>query len=374
MKTKKIPFLDLKRQNSLVHDEITEKLQHIFESSGFICGKYVKEFEKAFAEYLHVNYCICVDSGTSALITALMAEGIGPGDEVLVPVNTFIATAEAVSILGATPVFIDIDPSTYLIETGKIEEKITEHTRAIIPVHLYGQCADMDEITKTAKKHGIHVIEDACQAHGAEYKGKKSGSMGDVGCFSFYPGKNLGAWGEGGAIVTDNERLADKIYKIRNHGGQKKYQHEMIGGNFRMEEIQGAVLGTKLKFLEKWNRKRRKAGELYFEALKKLAEEEKIVLPNVNAYNKHVFHLFVLQVNKDRKEVIDCFNKNQVEYGIHYPEPLHLTRAFACLGYKKGDFPVSERLQRHIISLPMGEHLSDNDIFYISEVLSLALS
>jgi dTDP-4-amino-4,6-dideoxygalactose transaminase len=374
MKTKKIPFLDLKRQNSLVHDEITEKLQHIFESSGFICGKYVKEFEKAFAEYLHVNYCICVDSGTSALITALMAEGIGPGDEVLVPVNTFIATAEAVSILGATPVFIDIDPSTYLIETGKIEEKITEHTRAIIPVHLYGQCADMDEITKTAKKHGIHVIEDACQAHGAEYKGKKSGSMGDVGCFSFYPGKNLGAWGEGGAIVTDNERLADKIYKIRNHGGQKKYQHEMIGGNFRMEEIQGAVLGTKLKFLEKWNRKRRKAAELYFEALKKLAEEEKIVLPNVNAYNKHVFHLFVLQVNKDRKEVIDCFNKNQVEYGIHYPEPLHLTRAFACLGYKKGDFPVSERLQRHIISLPMGEHLSDDDIFYISEVLSLALS
>ncbi|HDM75380.1 MAG TPA: DegT/DnrJ/EryC1/StrS family aminotransferase [Deltaproteobacteria bacterium] len=370
MERKKVLFLDLERQNRQVLHEIDERLKDISRNSSFVCGKYVSEFEELFAGYLNVRYCICVNSGTSALLVSLMAIGIKPGDEVIVPVNTFIATAEAVSILGAKPIFVDVNPDTYLIDPEQIKDSISEDTKAIIPVHLYGQSAEMDTILEIARNHGIAVIEDACQAHGAEYKGRKAGTMGDMGCFSFYPGKNLGAWGEGGAIVTNNELLARKIYCIRNHGGQSKYQHDIRGGNFRMEEIQGAVLGVKIKYLEAWNQKRSEMARLYLEQLRFLEEEGKLTLPSVLPHNKHSFHLFVIQVNTDRQVVIDCLEQNGIQYGIHYPTPLHLTKAFSYLGYKDGAFPVSERCQNKILSLPMGEHLSEMDINYIKEILS----
>jgi len=248
----KIPFVDLKIQYQSIQDEIKSTINNVLESANFVQGPFVAAFEEEFAKYLNVNNIACVDSGTAALYCALRALNIGPGHEVITVPNTFFATAEAISLVGARPVFIDIDPNTYLMDVSKIKSAITKNTKAVIPVHLYGQCADMDEIIKIAKENNLYVIEDACQAHGAEYKGRKAGSMGDLAAFSFYPGKNLGTYGEGGAVASNNKDLIGTVKMIRDHGSSEKYKHEIVGGNFRMSGMEGAILSVKLKYLDKW--------------------------------------------------------------------------------------------------------------------------
>jgi len=370
-KNRKVLFLNLPKQNTDVYPFIEQKLDDIITNAKFISGLYVKNFEKKFANYLGTKYCIGVNSGTSALIVALMAIGLKPGDEVILPVNTFIATAEAVAILGGKPVFVDIHPDYYTIDTNQIERKITPKTKAIIPVHLYGQCVDMEPIMKLAEKYNLWVIEDACQAHGAEYKGKKAGTIGHIGCFSFYPGKNLGAWGEAGACVTNDGKLAERMYKIRNHGGIEKYQHDILGGNFRMEEIQGAVLSEKINFLDIWNTKRRKVAELYKKYLKPLEARGLIKLPKEAPYNKHIFHLFVINILKGNREIILKNLKNKgVECSIHYPKPLHQIQPFQ----DKNIYPVAEQVQKNVISLPINEHLTEEDVKFISKVLTEVLN
>ena len=368
-KNLKIPFLDLPKQNLQVFSRVEKNLDDIIVHSKFICAKYVKEFEEKFAEYLGAKFCIGVNSGTSALIVALMAIGLKPGDEVIMPVNTFIATAEAVSILGGRPVFVDIHPEYYTIDVTQIENKITKRTKAIIPVHLYGQCADMDPIIEIAKKYNLWIIEDACQAHGAEYKGKKAGTIGHIGCFSFYPGKNLGSWGEAGACVTNDEELADKMYKIRNHGGIKKYQHEILGGNFRMEEFQGAVLYEKLKYLDEWNKKRKEIAKFYEKYLKNLEIKGFIKLPKRAEYNNtHIYHLYVIEIlKKYRDDLFEFFKNEGIEIGIHYPLALHKLEIY---NQKDIKFPVAEQKQKLILSLPIGKHIKEVYVKTIANVIT----
>ncbi|MBL4694844.1 DegT/DnrJ/EryC1/StrS family aminotransferase [Candidatus Gracilibacteria bacterium] len=359
----RVKFLDLKAQYPLIKDEIMRKFDDILDRTGFVSGKYVTEFEKKFAEYVGVKHAIACTSGTTALYLPLLAKGIGPGDEVIMPVNTFIATAEAVSLLGAKPVFVDIDEATCNMDVEKIEAAITDKTVGIIPVHLYGQCVDMDRVSEIADKAGLWVIEDACQAHGAAYRGRNAGSMSDAAAFSFYPGKNLGSWGEGGAVVTDNDELAEKMRLLVGHGSIKKYYHKVVGGNFRMTEFQGAVLDTKIEFLEQWNEGRRKNAHLY---MQELANVEGLRLPHVEEFNKPVWHLFVVRVG-NREAFMDALKEREIDCGIHYPFPLHLCEAYAHLGYKEGDFPVAEKVQKEIVSLPMYAELSRDDIVRVGE-------
>jgi len=362
---KQIPFLDLVCQNIQVFSEVESKIDKIINSSRFICGKHVRDFEKKYASYLETKFCIGVNSGTSALMAALMAIGLKPGDEVIIPVNTFIATAEAISILGGKPVFVDIHPIYYTIDVTQIENKITENTKAIIPVHLYGQCADMDPIMEIARKYNLWVIEDACQAQGAEYKGKKAGTISHIGCFSFYPAKNLGSWGEAGAVVTNNEELADKIKKIRNHGSARKYYHELIGANFRMSEIQGAVLSSKIEFLDEWNDMRRKAAVLYNKKLEKIAN---ITIPYEAPYNKHVYHLYVIRVNNNRDRVKEALRKCGIETGIHYPIPIHKQKPYKDSNFGQS-YPVAEKVANDLLSLPIFPYIKEEEIHYITEKL-----
>lgn len=296
---------------------------------------------------------------------ALLALGIGEGDEVITVPNTFIATTEAISWCGAKPVFIDVDESTYNMDPSLIEAAITSKTKCIIPVHLFGQMADMDSIMDIAKKHNLLVIEDACQAHGAEYKGRKAGSIGDAGCFSFYPGKNLGAYGEAGAVITNSSEIDEKIRKIRDHGQARKYYHDVIGINGRMDGIQGAVLNVKLKHLDKWTAARIANAEQYDLLLK---DSNGIVLPYRADDNKHVYHLYVVRV-KDRDSVLNKLKEQEVYCGIHYPVPLHLQKAYGFLGYKKGDFPVAEKSAEEFLSLPMSAELVFNQIGFVAEML-----
>ena len=354
----KVPFLNLKKEMQFIKDEILKKFDRIIDNTAFISGEYVKRFEEKFADYLKTDFCIAVNSGTSALIAALMAVGLKNDDEVIMPVNTFIATAEAVSILGSKPVFVDINPKFYTMDVMELEKKINKKTKAIIPVHLYGQCADMTPIMEIAKKYNLYIIEDACQAHGAEYKGRKAGTIGDIGCFSFYPGKNLGAWGEGGACVTNNKELADRMHKIRNHGGIEKYQHEILGANFRIEEFQGAVLETKLNFLDKWNNLRIAAARKYNEILKNITD---ILLPLEHPYNKHVYHLFVIRT-KHRDKLRDFLNNKGIASGIHYPLTLNLLNF-----YKKEDSLIATEISNEILSLPIFPFIAEDEINYVTE-------
>ena len=358
-----VPFLDLRRQIETLSTEIMSRIADIIKSGRFVSGKYVGEFEKAFAGYLGVKHCVSVSSGTAALQLALMAHGIGPGDEVLVPANTFIATAEAVSLVGATPVFVDIDKKTYTLNCDKLEEAITMHTKAVIPVHLYGQCADMDCIKEIAQKNGLIVIEDASQAHGAEYKGRKAGSMGDAAAFSFYPGKNLGSFGEGGAVVTNNDRIAEKVRMLSDHGSRVKYRHELVGGNFRMSEIQGAVLLVKLGRLDEWNKRRRNNAQRYDELL---GEVKEVITPYEAEHNKHIYHLYVIRSEK-RDGLQEFLRAKGVGTLIHYPIPLHLQEAYAPLNIEEGSLPASEEVQREVLSLPMFPELREEEIVYVSE-------
>ena len=364
-----IPFVDLQAQYQSIKHEINEAITRVLDTSAFILGREVEAFEAAFAEYVGAKFCVGVNNGTAAIQLAVMACGIGAGDEVIVPTNSFFATAEGVSTAGATPVFVDADSLSYNIAVSKIEAAITPRTRAIMPVHLYGQSADLDPILEIAARHNLHVIEDAAQAHGSKYKNRRVGALGHAGCFSFYPGKNLGAYGEGGAVVTNNAEIARRVRMLRDHGSERKYHHELIGYNFRLEGIQGAVLGVKLRYLDQWNDLRRAHAARYMELL----DGTGLVLPQEMSYARHVYHLFVVQ-HEERDALQKHLSEVGIQTGIHYPIPIHLQPAYASRGFKVGDFPEAEQQARRVLSLPMFPELTDEQIARIAEKISYQLS
>ncbi len=357
-----VPFLDLKVQYQSIKHEIDPAMQSVCADAAFVLGKYVFDFEKEFARYCGAADCIAVDTGTTALHLALLALDIGVGDEVITAANTFIATCEAISYTGARPVLVDCDEKTYNLDPSMLEARITTRTKAIIPVHLYGQPADMDPILEIARKHNVPVIEDSAQGHGASYKGRPTGSMGVMGCFSFYPGKNLGAYGEGGAITTSDPNLAAKIRKLRDHGSNKKYYHDVVGYNYRMEGLQGAVLNIKLKHLDKWNDARRRNADLY---RKHLAGSD-LILPVEGAGCKSVYHLFVVR-HKRRDDLIAFLGQHAIGALIHYPIPVHLQNAYRHLALSEGEYPVTERITKEILSLPMFPELNEDQIKFVAE-------
>ncbi|HEX2961278.1 MAG TPA: DegT/DnrJ/EryC1/StrS family aminotransferase [Ignavibacteriales bacterium] len=363
-----VPFQDLKSQYKSIKDEVNRAIQEVLDSSAFILGKAVSEFEQEFALAQNVKHCIGLSSGTDGNHAVLWALGIKEGDEVIIPVNTFIATAWGATLNGAKPVFVDCDAESYNIAVHQIQQAITPNTRALVAVHLYGQAADLDSIRDITDKNNIHLVEDCAQAHLAEYKGQRVGGLSEAASFSFYPGKNLGAYGEAGAATTNNDLLAKKIRMIREHGSSQKYNHEIFGHNYRMEGIQGAVLGVKLKYLEEWTEKRRTAAKLYNEYL---SDIEEIKLPREMSYAKHVYHLYVVQLRSGLEEVrnrlADYLKENGIATGLHYPVPLHLQKCFSYLGYKKGDFPVAEKLALGSLSLPMFPELTESQIKYVAE-------
>lgn len=362
-----IPFVDLKSQYRSIKDEIQAAISRVLDNTSFILGPEVQAFEAAFAEYVGAKYCVALNSGTAAVQVAVQSCGIGAGDEVIIPANTFFATAEGVSTAGATPVLVDAAADSYNIDVTKIEAAITPRTRAIMPVHLYGQSADLDPILEIAAKHKLDVIEDAAQAHGSLYRGKRVGAMGRVGCFSFYPGKNLGAYGEGGAIVANDESVARYARLLRDHGSEKKYHHEIVGYNFRMEGIQGAVLNVKLKYLDRWNDLRRQHAAQYNELL----AGSGLVLPIEMDYALHIYHLYVVQTD-DRQGLQQALAAADVQTGIHYPIPIHLQPAYASLGHAVGDFPASERQAQRVLSLPMFPELTGEQIEQVAAAVKQA--
>ncbi|MCK4649033.1 DegT/DnrJ/EryC1/StrS family aminotransferase [bacterium] len=382
----RIPLVDLKSQYEEIKKEIQEAINRVLDNTAFILGEEVTKFEEEFAKFCGAKYGIGTSSGTSALHLALLSLGIGEGDEVITTPYTFTATVETIIHSGAKPVFIDIHPRNYNVDLQKLEEfikkrcKISSKTgqlanrltgklvKAIIPVHLYGQPCDLDPILELAEEYNLKVIEDACQAHGGEYKGKRVGSIGDVGCFSFYPGKNLGAYGDGGMVVTNDEKIANKIRCLRDHGRREKYEHLIVGYNYRLDALQAAILRVKLKYLDEWNEKRRKNASIYNELLKDLD----IVIPYEEEYVKHVYHLYVIRT-KERDEVYKFLQKKGIACGIHYPLPLHLQKAYRYLGYKEGDFPVAEECAREVISLPIYPELKREEIEYIVKTLKKGL-
>jgi len=348
-----IPFVDLKTQYAGIKIEVNAAIQGVLDSCQFTLGSEVVEFEKEFAAYCGSPFGMGVNTGTSALHLALLAADIGPGDEVITVPFTFVASVAAIYYTGATPVFVDIDPRTFTMDPARLEAAITPRTRAILPVHLYGQMADMDPIIAVARKHGLVIVEDACQAHGAEYRGRRAGSMGDMGCFSFYPGKNLGAYGEGGMVVTGNAEYARKIRMLRDWGAEQKYQHVLKGYNYRLEGIQGAVLRVKLRYLEAWTEARRAAGRRY----DRLFAGSPVPTPEAMAHNRHVYHIYAIRTSR-RQDVQASLLADGVQTGIHYPIPVHLLPAYADLGYKAGQFPHSERAANEVLSLPMYPELT----------------
>jgi len=357
------PFLDLKAQYKSIEQEISDAMAGVMESCAFAGGRFVEQFEKEFAAFCGCELAVGVGSGTEALWLSLVSLGIGEGDEVITVPNTFIATAEAITFCGARPVFVDTDEKTYMMKPDLLDAAVTPRTKAIIPVHLFGQMADMDPIMAFARDHKLSVIEDACQSHGAEYKGRPAGSIGDAGCFSFYPGKNLGAYGDAGAIVTNRPELTEKIRSLRDHGQAAKYYHDIIGWNARMDGIQGAILSVKLKHLKAWNKARRKHARSYDEFLSDTAG---IITPATAHYAKHVFHIYAVRV-QNRDVMIKALLKKGIHCGIHYPVPIHLQKAYQGLGHGKDSFPVSELCVSEFVSLPMFPELSDEQIKFVSE-------
>ncbi|MBV9491801.1 MAG: DegT/DnrJ/EryC1/StrS family aminotransferase, partial [Verrucomicrobia bacterium] len=350
----KVPFLDLNAQHAPLRREINDAIQEVIDTGAFAGGPFVTRFETDFAAYCNSAYAIGVGSGTEALWFTLLALGVGPGDEVITVPNTFMATAEAISYCGATPVFVDVDESTYTLDPAALERAITARTKAVIPIHLFGQTADMDPIVEIARKHGLFVVEDACQAHGAKYKGRTAGTLGDAACFSFYPGKNLGAFGEAGAVVTGDPVLQEKIRILRDHGQVRKYHHTMIGWNGRMDGIQAAVLRVKLRHLEAGNRLRRAHAARYDEGL---AGVDGVVTPGRAPYALHVYHLYAIRVQA-RDEVMRLLAEQGVGCGVHYPVPVHLQGAYRSLGHGPGAFPIAERCAEEFVSLPMFPELT----------------
>ena len=384
----KVPFLDLKTQYHSIKKEIDEAVLGVLESTSFVLGKRVSDFEEAFAKAHGVKQCVGVSSGTAGNHSVLWALGIGPADEVIVPANTFIATAWGATLCGAKPVFVDCHPESYNIDPEKVEAAITPKTKAIVAVHLYGQSADMDEINSQLqisnfelKETGtfvhrttgqtIYLVEDCAQSHIAEYKGKKVGGLGKASSFSFYPGKNLGAYGEGGAVMTNDESLAKKFRMIRDHGGEQKYVHDIYGHNYRMEGVQAAVLGVKLKYLEEWTNARRKIAEKYNRLLNGVGG---LVLPREQAYARHVYHLYVVQVRDtsdaraiSRRDALQKYlAENGIATGLHYPVPLHQQPCFKDLGYKPGQMPVAEVLANTGLSLPIYPEMTEEQVEYVA--------
>lgn len=352
-----IPFVDLKAQYHSIKPEIDAAVIGVFETTQFVLGSAVAAFEKSFAGYCKAEHAVGMNSGTSAIQLALLAAGIGRGDEVITTPFTFVATVSAIDFTNAKPVFVDCDPESLTIDPSKIEAAITPRTKAIVPVHLHGRPADMDPILDIAKRHKLLVIEDAAQAHGAEYKGRRIGSIGDMGCFSFYPGKNLGAYGEGGAVTTSNPDFAKRLRMFRDWGSEKKYYHELKGGNFRLEGVQGAVLGVKMKYIEGWTESRRQHAARYNAALAGSAYRPL----DVPAHLRHVFHVYA--VRHPKRDALQAYlTERGVSTGIHYPVPVHLQKCFAELGYKAGDFPHSERAAAETLSLPMFPELTPAQI------------
>ncbi len=345
-------------------DEINAAISTVISESDFILGKQVEQFEEAFAQACQVRYAIGVDSGTSALELALRAYEIGPGDEVITAANTFIATTLAISYTGAKPVLVDVDPRTMNMDPAQLEDAITDRTKAVIPVHLYGQAADLDPILEIARRHRLVVLEDACQAHGATYKGKRVGSIGDVAAFSFYPAKNLGAYGDGGAVVTNDERIAKSLRMLRNYGQSKKYVHDLRGYNRRLDTLQAAVLNAKLKYMDQWNAARREHARRY----QALLAGTGVVTPVAAGYGDPVWHLYVIRT-EDRDGLREHLTERGIATGIHYPIPIHLQQAYADLGYGPGSFPVTEQACKQILSLPMYAELTTDQIEYVSEAI-----
>jgi dTDP-4-amino-4,6-dideoxygalactose transaminase len=348
-----IPFVDLKAQYRSIKPEVTAAIAGVLESCEFTLGSEVAAFEKEFAAYCRAGYGVGVNSGTSALHLALLAAGVGPGDEVITVPFTFLATVSAIDYTGARPVFVDVDPRTLTMDPAALEAAITPRTRAIIPVHLYGRPADMDPIVAVARRHGLVVIEDAAQAHGAEYKGRRAGSLGDMACFSFYPGKNLGAYGEGGLVVTDSPEYTRTLRMLRDWGAEKKYEHVLKGYNYRMEGIQGAVLRVKLRHLDDWTEARRAAAVRYDELLVDGGVETPPPAPDA----RHVYHIYAVRT-ASRQAWQDALQQQGIQTGVHYPVPVHLQPAFADLGYRVGEFPESERAAKEVLSLPMFPELT----------------
>jgi dTDP-4-amino-4,6-dideoxygalactose transaminase len=359
----RVPFLDLKAQYAAIKDEIKDSIEEVLDSCAFAGGPFVEKFEKEFAEFCGSDYAVGVGSGTDALWAALLALDIGKGDEVITVPNTFIATAEAISFCGAKPVFVDIDDEYYTMDPGRLESAVTERTKAVIPVHLFGQTADMDPILEVARKHGLYVVEDACQAHGAEYRGKRAGSLGDMGCFSFYPGKNLGAYGEAGAVVTNDRSLYERIQMFRDHGQNRKYYHDILGWNARMDGLQGAVLSVKLKHLDSWNEKRRQNARIYEELL---SDVDGVITPNERNNGRHIYHVYAIRV-ENREPLMHALKQKDIGCGIHYPVPVHLQSAYGLPGNKEGHYETAERCAREFVSLPMFPELDRAQIEYVAQ-------
>ena len=357
-----VPFLDLKKQHAELKEELESAFNTVIDSGWYIQGNELERFEQEFAAYCGVDYCVGVGNGLDALHLALRAYDIGTGDEVIVPTNTFIATWLAVTYSGAKIVPVEPDPDSHNIDPELINKAITSNTRAIIPVHLYGNPAEMAEINAIASEHDIKVIEDAAQAHGALYRGKKTGSLGNAACFSFYPGKNLGAIGDGGAVVTNDTDLAERLRLLRSYGSNERYKHEIAGVNSRLDEIQAAFLRVKLKYLDKWNARRRSLANRYLMSLK----STQLITPEISDYCDPVWHLFVVQHDK-RDEMRRFLAEKNVETLIHYPVAPHLQPAYRDLGFRRGDFPIAETLQRRIVSLPLYPHMSDDQLYHVIE-------
>ena len=361
----KVPFLDLISQGKTIKEDVLDMIDDAISQAAFIGGPNVSGFEAEFAAFCDTHHCVGVASGTDALRFAMMAAGVGYGDEVVTVPHTFIATTEAISQTSAKPVFVDIDPQTWNIDVDRIESALSPRTKAIIPVHLYGQPADMDAILEIAAKHRLKVIEDACQAHGASYKGRPAGSIGDLGCFSFYPGKNLGAYGEGGAVTTNDAPMAEMIAKIRDHGQKTKYYHDMEGYNGRLDAIQAGILRIKLKKLAAWNTARREHASQYSQLLK---DVQAVTLPIEAPETNSVYHLYVILADR-RDELQKALAEKGIATGLHYPLPLHLQEAYRSLGYRQGDFPVTESVAENLLSLPMYPELTQDQIHYVAECI-----
>jgi dTDP-4-amino-4,6-dideoxygalactose transaminase len=358
-----IPFVDLQAQHRALQEELGAAIAEVMQNCDFILGRAVEGFEKEFAQFIGAQQAVGVSSGLDALRLSLQAAGIGPGDEVIVPANTFIATALAVSAVGARPVLVDVEEATFNIDPARIESAISPRTKVIIPVHLYGQSADMEPILAIARRHKLAVIEDACQSHGAQYNGRTTGTFGLAGCFSFYPAKNLGACGDGGMIVTNDDAFAARLRVLRNCGQKQKYVHVEKGGNSRLDTVQAAILRVKLKHLAGWNESRARHAQRYTERLAGLGA---VKTPRVAPHRTHVFHLYVVRVPR-RAEMQEFLVQRGVQTVIHYPTPIHRHAAYADLGYPPGSFPVAERLSEEILSLPMFAELTDAQIDTVCE-------
>jgi dTDP-3-amino-3,4,6-trideoxy-alpha-D-glucose transaminase len=358
-----IPFVDLASQHATIQTEINAAIQQVLSRCNFILGSQVEEFEQTFAEFVETKHAIGVSNGLDALRLALLALDVGPGDEVILPANTYIATALAVSAVGARPVLVDCDPQTYNIDVSLVEPAITPRTKAVIPVHLTGQSADMDPILEVARRHGLFVVEDAAQAHGTLYKDRPCGSIGVAGCFSFYPGKNLGACGDGGMVTTNNSSLAERLHRLRNYGQRAKYEHVEKGLNARLDTLQAAILTVKLRYLRQWNEVRATHAENYKEMLRGIGD---LVFQEEVPYSTHIYHLFIVETEQ-RAALQKHLSSAAISTGIHYPIPIHLQQAYAELGYSRGDFPHAELLADRMLSLPMFPELHPDQSRRVSE-------